>query len=220
MMNKIIDILSHIKNNRIYLKSVRYEYRHNNLCLHRKPQGTLDYALSEAYYETIRKELDVVEEIVQKLSTVIQSNFKVDIKVLPNGKFDFDHVHIQVSRSFVEKDSNGKYPQSHALMVHDTLFNILVFADCIHDVHLYSTNYRLSHCEVFLVTDMEDLLYMMENISIPNKCFEQWNHAIKQFQQFTRNHYACSMNIPCDEGELSFENSVYGLSQKEFMSTM
>ncbi|RKJ74819.1 hypothetical protein D7X33_19225 [Butyricicoccus sp. 1XD8-22] len=212
------DIIYEIINNRMYLKFIRYEYQHNKNYLIKKPQGTFDYALSESYYERIRKELKYLDEIVQKLSFAIDSNFKIDVKVLPNGKLDLEHLHIQISRSFAFRDSKGDYNKPQALMLHDTIFNILIFVDYINDVHLYSTNYLLSHCEVFMVASIEDILYVTENVSVPQKCFNQWNQAIMDFSQFAKKQYACSVNIPCDEGELCFENRIYGLSQREFIS--
>lgn len=211
------DLINYIKNTRMYLKSIRYEYQHQNRAINKKPQGTFDYALSESYYATIRNHLEQLENIIRRLSETIDSNFKVDVKVLPNGTFDFEHLHIQITRSFATRDSRGVY-HSQIELLYNTLYNILVFADCINDVHLYSTNHHLSHCEVFLCTSLEDVIYMIENVSVPDKCFHQWMYAIREFEKFSKTHYACSLNIPCEEGELSFENSVFGLSQREFIS--
>lgn len=217
MKHSTDETLDYIKNSRMYLKSIRCEYQHQKKWLIKKPQGTFDYALSKSYYDTIYTQLDELVNIIIRLSTTIETNFKVDVKVMPDGTFDFEHLHIQITRSFAIRDAKGTY---HSLMevMYEALYNILAFADNMYDVHLYSTNYQISHCDIFISASLEDLVYMMEHVSVPDKCFHQWMHAIHEFEQIAQGHYACSLDIPCDEGELSFENSVFGLSQREFLS--
>lgn len=203
----------------MYLKAIRFEYKHNNNSLVKNPYGNRGEALSESYYNSIQSELERLNTLVLHMSKFLKCNFKLELKVFPNGQFDFENLNIHITRSFTIRDSRGIYkPLSE--MLSTSLECILPFSEYMYDVHLYSTSYQLSHCDIYLSANEEDIDYTINNPFIAPRSLSQWNDAIDEFTQFTKQHYACSVNIPVDEGELFYENGIFILSKREFINAV
>ena len=220
MKSRSEDLIYMIQNNRIYLKSIKYEYQHNKNCLNKRPHGLTGQALANTYYETIGSELHKLEQLVLKISQYLKCNFNLELKVLSTGEFDFDNLNIQIKRSFDLRNSNGEYKKSVSIL-YDSLEKILPFADHIYDVHLYSTNYHLSHAELFLFgtyDNIEQILSTEAQGSVFTENFRRWMEVLNEFNAYTKEHYACSVNIPCDEGVLFYENGIFSLTKREFIT--
>lgn len=209
-----------IQSNRIYLKSINYEYQHSKNCLSTKPHGLCGQALTITYYQTVKKELHKLDKLILKMAQFLKCNFKIELKVLSNGEFDFENLNIQVTRSFAVRDSKGEYKKSVTIL-YDTLDTILPFADHIYDVHLYSTNYHLSHGEIFLISSYDSIEQIVKSKFDSNtfsENFRQWMSVLAEFSKYAKNQYACSVNVPCDEGVLYYENAIFSLTKREFIS--
>ncbi|MEB2301537.1 hypothetical protein LAV72_18185 [Lysinibacillus xylanilyticus] len=212
-MNSVL--IDDIRKNHLLVKQLTYEYRQSDSLLQKKSSGAVAKALSPAYYTKLVSEIKQLDQLVSTLSSFVQTNFKLEVRVNETGSINYDLIKVVFIRNFDRVYRDGQLKPMSELV--NQLQNILPFAEYMHDVHLYSYKFKLCNCEVHATITLEDIEDIFERPFVAPRALQQWHEAMRSFDDYARNHYTCSRYFPVVEGELVEEGALYSLTQREVL---
>ncbi|MGC7930661.1 hypothetical protein ACP3VS_18780 [Lysinibacillus sp. VIII_CA] len=208
-------LIEDIRKDHLLVKLLTYEYRQSDSLLQKKSAGAVAKALSPAYYKKLRNEISELDQVVSTLSSFVQTNFKLEVRVDEAGTINYNRIKVVFIRHFKRSTRKGHNKPISELV--DQLDQILPFAEFMHDVHLYSYKFELCNCEVHLTISLDELMDVFERPFVAPRAIQQWHDAMRNFDSYARNHYTCSRYCPVIDGELTEEGALYSLTQREVL---
>lgn len=198
-MNHVDSIINKINVEKIQVKTIIIEYRGSkDICLHRCV-GDTGVSLSPAYYKRIESHfISLEQQLFKFFGTLPKESVKVTISVNSRGDFDLESLQIEIATTI--KDHVGLVNKVTRLSK-----SSMKYAELLHEVRIHGNQCELSYVTAFLVTSLDDLIYVAENPVVHPNLKNDWAHVLRKALDESKRTFTYERILPCIDGMLEWD---------------